>query len=47
MKLLLAILVFTVFALSLWADYRWRKWVKSREQTHPDQLPRDSTHRNP
>ena len=47
MKLLLAILVLTVFALSLWADYKWRKWVKTRHQSHPDQHTSDSAHPSP
>ena len=41
MKLTLAILALIVFALSLWADYKWRQWMKSRRNTLPDQPPRD------
>lgn len=34
MKLLLAILVLVVFALSLVADHKWRKWMAQRRATH-------------
>jgi len=37
MKLLLSILALLVFVLSLWADYKWRQWLKSRHQARPDQ----------
>lgn len=30
MKLALAIIVLLVFALSLVADYKWRKWIAQR-----------------
>ena len=34
MKLLLAIVVLVVFALSLVADYKWRKWMNRRRDEH-------------
>jgi hypothetical protein len=34
MKLLLAILVLIVFALSFVADYKWRQWMKKRRADH-------------
>jgi hypothetical protein len=34
MKLLLAIVVLLVFALSLVADYKWRKWMAQRRAEH-------------
>lgn len=39
MHLLLAILVLVVFALSFWADRKWRQWMKARQQSHSDQPP--------
>jgi hypothetical protein len=49
MKLLLAILVLIVFALSFVADYKWRQWMKKRRADHeasqfsgPDHPPRSS-----
>ena len=39
MKLLLAILVLIVFALSFWADYRWRQWMKSRRSSSDSHSP--------
>lgn len=38
MTLFLAIIVLLVFALSLVADYKWRKWMAQRraERDHPD-----------
>jgi hypothetical protein len=42
----LAILALIVFALSLWADYKWRQWLKSRHETRPDQPPPNPTNRN-
>jgi len=36
MKLLLAIVVLVVFALSYWADHKWRQWMKSRVQPGSD-----------
>jgi len=44
MKLALAILALVVFALSLWADHKWRQWMKTRRQAHPDK-PHDPTQR--
>lgn len=44
MKLFLAILVLVVFVLSLWADHKWRQWMKRRSESHPDQ-PYDPTPR--
>ena len=35
MKLFLAIVVLLVFALSLLADYKWRKWMAQRRAEHP------------
>jgi len=36
MKLFLAIIVLLVFALSLLADYKWRKWMAQRRlEQHP------------
>jgi hypothetical protein len=37
MKLLLAILVLIVFALSFVADYKWRKWMAQRRAQNPGQ----------
>lgn len=34
MKLLLAIIVLVVFALSLVADHQWRKWMAQRGAGH-------------
>jgi len=42
MKLLLAILVLVVFALSFLADYKWRRWMAKRRAEH-----QSSTHNNP
>lgn len=38
MKLTLAIVVLLVFALSLVADYKWRKWMAERRagRRHPE-----------
>lgn len=36
MKLLLPILVLLAFALSFWADHKWRQWMKTRRTSHPD-----------
>jgi hypothetical protein len=33
MKLALAILALIVFALSFWADYKWRQWMKTRRSS--------------
>jgi len=45
MKLLLSILALLVFVLSLWADYKWRQWMKNRRETSQkprfDPPPRD------
>jgi hypothetical protein len=45
MKLLLAILVLVVFAVSFWADHKWRQWMKTRGQSRSDQLPHDPSRR--
>ena len=45
MKITLAILALVVFALSLWADYKWRQWLKSRNQSRSDQPSPNTTHR--
>ena len=37
MHLALAILALIVFGLSLLADYKWRKWMKTRRETQHDQ----------
>ena len=34
MKLLLAIVVLVVFALSFLADYKWRQWMARRRAEH-------------
>jgi hypothetical protein len=47
MKIALAILALVVFALSLWADYKWRQWMKKRNSEHstfPPESP--DAHRN-
>jgi len=44
MKLTLAILALVVFALSFWADHKWRQWMKTRRESHPDK-PHDPTQR--
>ena len=36
MHLLLAIIVLLVFALSFWADHKWRQWMKTRRSSHSD-----------
>ena len=36
MKFLLAIVVLLVFALSLVADYKWRKWMAQLRAEHED-----------
>jgi hypothetical protein len=41
MKLLLAIIVLIVFALSIVADYKWRRWMSSRRAGQTDSAPRD------
>jgi len=41
MKIALAILALIVFALSLWADYKWRQWMKTRRESHSDSDPSD------
>jgi hypothetical protein len=45
MKLILAMLVLLVFALSFWADHKWRQWMKARRKSQADQPPADPTHR--
>lgn len=42
MRLGLAIVVLLVFALSLVADYKWRKWISRRraDHNHPDPPPK-------
>ncbi len=32
MKILLALIVLVVIAGSIYADYRWRKWVQARRR---------------
>ena len=44
MKLLLSILVLLVFALSFWADHKWRQWMKTRRTSDNDSL--DSNRHN-
>lgn len=34
MNLALAILALVVFALSFFADYKWRQWIARRRQDH-------------
>jgi len=34
MKLLLAIIVLILIAGSIYADYRWKKWIAARKQEH-------------
>jgi hypothetical protein len=34
MKLLLAIAVILVIALSVFADYKWKQWIAARKQDH-------------
>lgn len=46
MKLALAMLVLAVFALSLWADYRWRQWMKKRNSDHTNPVGPESPHAN-
>lgn len=41
MKLLLAIIVLIVFALSIVADYKWRRWMTKRRSEHTDSAFRD------
>jgi len=36
MKLLLAIIAVLVLAASLYADYRWRRWMSARKAQHED-----------
>jgi len=36
MKLILAILVLIVFAVSFVADYKWRQWMAKRRAEHND-----------
>jgi hypothetical protein len=45
MKLLLPILVLLVFALSFWADHKWRQWMKTRRSSHLDPNHPDSNRR--
>jgi hypothetical protein len=42
MRLALAIVVLLVFALSLVADHKWRKWMSQRraDHNHTDETPR-------
>lgn len=52
MKLALAIVVLVVFALSLWADHKWRQWIKKRDSgpsdpAHPETEHPGSTHPSP
>ena len=42
MKLLLAIVVLVVFALSFVADYKWRPWMATRRAGHNPSQSRDS-----
>jgi hypothetical protein len=44
MKLALAILALVVFALSLFADYKWRRWMAQRRAEHDSSRPGDSNH---
>ena len=41
MKLLLAIIVLIVFALSIVADYKWRRWMANRRAGQNDPASRD------
>jgi hypothetical protein len=34
MKLLLAVIVLILIAGSVYADYRWKKWIAARKQEH-------------
>lgn len=38
MKLLLAAVAIAIIAVSLYADYKWRRWiaVRRQERDHPD-----------
>jgi hypothetical protein len=40
MKLLIAILVIALIAGSLYADYRWRRWIDARRSEHNTPPPR-------
>ena len=51
MNYALAILVLLVFALSFWADHKWRQWMKTHraphsDTTHPDSITPDHPNRN-
>ena len=46
MKFFLPILVLLVFALSFWADHKWRQWMKTRNTSAPEQPSTDPAHRN-
>jgi hypothetical protein len=39
MKLLLAIAVILVIALSVFADYKWKQWIAARKQDHENRVP--------
>jgi len=39
MKLVLAIIAVLVLAASLYADYRWRRWISARKDEREDQDP--------
>jgi hypothetical protein len=41
MKVVLAIVVLIVFALSFVADYRWRRWMAKRRAERDDSARRD------
>jgi hypothetical protein len=44
MKLALAILVLVVFALSFFADYKWRKWLAQHRAGQEPTRPGDPGH---
>lgn len=44
MKLALAILALVVFALSFFADYKWRQWMAQRRAEHDSSRPGDPNH---
>lgn len=46
MKLFLAIVVLVVFALSFWADHKWRQWMKTRTHPHPHDPYEDPSRRS-
>jgi hypothetical protein len=41
MKLILAIVVLIIVFGFLWADYRWRRWIKDREEERNREQNRD------